>query len=185
MKLFNYSNYSLKVSEEAFSIKAFRDLVKRDRSAEKSRAMLELGYIYFMCDARSDYRDYPEEEKSLAIINETGLPSDWRPDAKVRVAMEVYKRLTDTVSARLLKNSEKAANEISTYLGDISLSELPLEKRAKIADQIMGILNKVPDAMKKLADAEKTYSQEILEGGRRRADREKTIAEDGIEQFLS
>ena len=50
MKLFVYEGYKLEISPEAYAIKAFRDLVKRDKTADKYRAMQELAYIYFMYD---------------------------------------------------------------------------------------------------------------------------------------
>ena len=52
MKLFTFEGYKLNISEEALCIKAFRELFKRDRSKNKEKAIMELGFIYFYADPR-------------------------------------------------------------------------------------------------------------------------------------
>lgn len=68
MKLFSFEGFKIKISEEALNIKAFRDLIKRDKSIDKSKALLELGYIYFFCDPRSDYAFIVDKEEKAAMI---------------------------------------------------------------------------------------------------------------------
>ena len=61
MKLFKYDSYKVVISEEALAIKAFRDIWEADGSEDKRLAVQELGYVYFMCDPRSDYMVISEE----------------------------------------------------------------------------------------------------------------------------
>ena len=56
MRLFKYEGYNLNISEEALALKPFRAIWVRDKSASKERAIMELGYCYFMEDPRSDYQ---------------------------------------------------------------------------------------------------------------------------------
>ena len=56
MKLFKYEAYKVTISEEALVLKPFKLIWNRDRSATKNKALTELGYVYFMCDPRSDYQ---------------------------------------------------------------------------------------------------------------------------------
>ena len=69
MKLFRYEGYKVVISEEAFALKVFRQIWNRDRSVNKDKAIMELGYVYFMTDPRSDYQYIvDEDERSKAII---------------------------------------------------------------------------------------------------------------------
>ena len=54
MKLFRYEGYKVVISEEAFALKVFRQIWNRDRSVNKDKAIMELGYVYLMTDPRSD-----------------------------------------------------------------------------------------------------------------------------------
>ena len=56
MKLFRYEGYKVVISEEAFALKVFRQIWNRDRSVNKDKAIMELGYVYFLSDPRSDYQ---------------------------------------------------------------------------------------------------------------------------------
>lgn len=69
MYLFKYENYNVTIDPEALLIKAFRDIWQRDNSEDKSIASLELGYVYFMEDPRSDFTQFTDKEtRSTAII---------------------------------------------------------------------------------------------------------------------
>ena len=50
MKLFKYEGYKITISEEALALIPFKKIWTRDRSANKNRAISELGFIYFMAD---------------------------------------------------------------------------------------------------------------------------------------
>ena len=56
IKLFKYEGYTVTIEPEALMLAPFKALWKRDKSRDKSRAMQELAFIYFMGDPRSDYQ---------------------------------------------------------------------------------------------------------------------------------
>ena len=56
MNLFKYEGYKVVISPEALMLKPFREIYNRDKSKSKDLAFLELSYIYFYCDPRSDYQ---------------------------------------------------------------------------------------------------------------------------------
>ena len=91
MKLFKYEGYNLTISEEAILLKPFKNIWKRDKSKNKEKALMELGYIYFMEDPRSDYQTYidPDERMHQIMLGE-GIPDSWKPDAQVESAREFY-----------------------------------------------------------------------------------------------
>jgi hypothetical protein len=75
MRLLKFEGYNITVEPEALLIKSIRKVWSRDRSAGKAKALLELGYIYFMVDPRSTYSYIADlESRSDIIIEEEGLP---------------------------------------------------------------------------------------------------------------
>ena len=45
LKLFRYEGYKIVISEEAFALKPFRQIWQRDRTVNKDKAIMELGFI--------------------------------------------------------------------------------------------------------------------------------------------
>ena len=90
MKLFRYEGYKVTISEEAMMLKPFRVIWERDKTKTKQTALLELGYIYFMCDPRSDYMEISDkDDRSKAIIEAEGM-DNWKADRTVTDAMSFY-----------------------------------------------------------------------------------------------
>ena len=88
MKLFKYEGYKITISEEALLLRPFKAIWKRDKSQNKEKALMELGFIYFFCDIRSDYQYIVDEDARKESIKEgEGLPKNWEPDAAVKEAL--------------------------------------------------------------------------------------------------
>ena len=68
MKLFKYEGYKIVISEEALILKPFKKLWDRDKSNDKGKALMELSFIYFFCDPRSDYQYLVDEEERLVGV---------------------------------------------------------------------------------------------------------------------
>ena len=78
MRLFKKEGYNIMISDEAFALRAFRQIWNRDKSLSKERAIMELGYCYFMEDPRSDYQYIVDRnERSNSIKSGEGLKSNW------------------------------------------------------------------------------------------------------------
>ena len=78
MKLFKYDAYKITISEEALLLEPFKQIWNRDKSKDKTKALQELGYIYFMEDPRSDYQYLIDEQQRKESIKEgEGLPKKW------------------------------------------------------------------------------------------------------------
>ena len=91
MKLFKYEGYKITISEEALMLKPFKALWDRDKTKTKEKALMELGYIYFLCDPRSDYQYIVDlESRSDEIKKGEGIDTKWKPDSKVLEAIEFY-----------------------------------------------------------------------------------------------
>lgn len=179
IKLVKYEGYKITISEEAFALKPFRALWNRDRSKSKERALLEMGYIYFMADPRSDYQYLTDEEaRSKSIKEGEGLPEDWKPDKLVLEAMEFYKTFKP-VSALLLEDTRFAINKLRKLLREIDLNQLD-EKGKPIytLNTITATIKQIPSLVKDLDEAERAISKEILQNNKVRGAQEKSMYED-------
>lgn len=187
MKLFNFNDYKIDISPEAFALKAFRAIWNRDKSRSKEKAIQEFGFIYFMCDPRSSYMFYlDEEDRSNNIKLDEGLDKKWKPDAVLNEAMEQYKKLTKTTSSELLNRSRLAADKLGLELANIDFSKLDRnEKPIYTINTVAAALKSLPDVVKNLMEAERMVAQEIDEKSNMRGGKEKKIGEDGILGFFN
>lgn len=181
MKLFKYEGYKVVISEEAFALKVFRQIWNRDRSVNKDKAIMELSYVYFMVDPRSDYQYLvDEEERSKAIIEGEGLPENWKPDKAVTEAMQFYSRFKPT-AALLLEDTRVAVEKLRKLLRDINLEDTDDKGRPLYTlNTITATIKQVPGLAKDLDEAEKTLASEMRSEGKMRGQGEKTIFEDNL-----
>ena len=182
MKLFKYEGYKVVISEEAFALKVFRQIWNRDRSVNKDKAIMELGYIYFMVDPRSDYQYLvDEDERSKAIIEGEGLPNGWKPDKVITEAMEFYSRFKPT-AALLLEDTRYAVDKLRKLLREIDLNQLDDKgKPIYTLNSITATIKQVPSLAKDLDEAEKALASEMRSEGKMRGQGEKTIFEDNLD----
>jgi hypothetical protein len=92
MRVLTLDNYEVKIAPEALQLTMFRNIWERDKSKDKNMARMELAYVYFMEDVRSDYLEIADRDaRSNAIQKEEGLPANWKPDKTVKEACEYYR----------------------------------------------------------------------------------------------
>lgn len=182
MRLLKFEGYNITVEPEALLIKSIRKVWSRDRSAGKAKALLELGYIYFMMDPRSTYSYIADlESRSDIIIEEEGLPQGWQPDEAVQQAMESYARSVQTTSQLLLEDTKIAVDNLRLYLRSMDFNKTddkgkPIYSVSTLATAV----NQVMDLSQKLIKAEEAVSKEIMESTKMRGQRSKNIFEDGV-----
>ena len=180
MKLFRYEGYKVVISEEAFALKVFRQIWNRDRSVNKDKAIMELGYIYFMIDPRSDYQYLvDEDERSKAIIEGEGLDNNWKPDKIVTEAMEFYSKFKPT-AALLLEDTRATIDKIRAMLRNINFDALEEKDKITALKNAASTVSLIPKLVKDLVEAEKAVTKEIQEQGRARGQGDKTLMDDGI-----
>lgn len=166
MNLFTLKNYRVYISEEAYLLAPFKKIWDRDKSKDKSKALQELGLVYFVCDIRSDYQYIiDEEERIKEVIQGEGMPKNYVPDKEVRDAMEFYKSFRTTAEI-FLEGTRVAANNFRNYLINIDLNEevdgKPKYNVGSVATalkqmpQLITDLNKAEIAVKKERDEEKS-----------------------------
>lgn len=181
MKLLKYEGYKVVIEPEILVLKPFRDLWKRDRTKEKERALLEITFIYFMSDPRSDYQYLTDEEQRKQAIKEgEGLPNNWEPDKLVMSAMEFYNSFKPT-SALLLEDTRYAIDKLRKLLRDIDLTQTDDKgKPIYTLNAITATIKQVPSLVKDLDEAERSLAKESIITGKMRGQGEKTIFEDDL-----
>jgi hypothetical protein len=179
MKLFKYEGYNITISEEAFLLKPFKDIWKRDKSQSKEKALMELGFIYFFCDIRSDYQYIVDPETRMEEIKlGEGLPKDWKPDAVVQKAMDFYNTFKPA-SALLLEDTRFAVDKLRKLLREIDLNQLDDKgKPIYTLNTITATIKQVPSLVRDLDEAERSIAKEIAQNDKVRGSQTKSMYED-------
>ena len=182
MKLINFENYELKVSDEALLVTPIRRLYNKDRSAKKDTFFQQMSILFFYADPRSSYSYITDDKLRLqAIIEQEGLPANYKLDKEMLSLIELYKKMTTTTSLLLLQDTRTAVDKVRKFLRDIDLDErnnsgMPVYSVSTVTTTIA----KIPQLIKDLNEAEKTVTKEIEEAGRTRGSVEKKVFEDGF-----
>ena len=186
MKLFEYTNYKLKISDEALTLKVFKDLHDRDKTKDKEIAFKELAFIYHMCDIKSDFLIINnEKERADEVCVQVGLPENWIADEKVLLAMDLYKERTISPTMRIYLDALKGALDTTAYLSNAGVllrerntnTNMPVIK----PNDITASLDKVSKIIKDLKLAEKEVIKEQKDTeGRQKGSQTFNIYEEGL-----
>lgn len=179
MKLFRFENYKVTVSEEALMLKPFKVLWDRDKSKNKDKVMMELAYIYFFCDPRSEFQYLTDvEDRDKAIKEGQGYPADWEPDDKVKEAMAYYDTFKPT-AALLLEDTKFAIDKLRKFLKEMDLNQVDDKgKPVYTLNTFTSTLKQIPVLIKELDSAEKALIKEIEQDEKVRGSAEKALYED-------
>lgn len=176
IKLFKYEGYKIVISEEAFALKPFRQIWQRDKTINKDKALMELGFIYFFCDPRSEYQFLVDEKERMEAIKKgEGLPPKWEPDKLLIEAMDFYKSFKP-ISALLLEDTRFMVNKFRLKLRELDFDSLEVRE----FKEITAIVKQITPLIKDLDEAEKALNSEMRNVGRMRGQGEKTIFEDDL-----
>lgn len=179
MRLLKYEGYKVVVDPEILVLKPFKKLWERDKSKSKDKALLEIAFIYFMSDPRSDYQYITDEDNRKKMIKEgEGLPTNWEPDKVVNEAMEFYKSFKPA-SALLLEDTRVAVDKLRSLLRDIDLGALDDKgKPIYTLNTITATIKQIPSLVKDLNEAEEAIAKEIAQSNKVRGSQEKAMYED-------
>ncbi len=174
MRLFKRDGYNLVISDEAYALKAFRQIWNRDKSSSKERAITELGYCYFMEDSRSDYKYIiDEQERKEAIKQGEGMKPNWEPDTLVKEAQTLYASFK-TTSELLLDDTRMLVDKYRMKLRDMDLSKFNVKETKELGS----IIKLIPSMVKDLDEAERAIAKELAQNDKVRGAQEKAIYED-------
>lgn len=119
MKLLQVEGYRAVPSGESIAIKAFRNILERDKTPEKDKACLELGFIWMVCDWESPLVRQLADEETLyleAAEEIFGKDTKWEPDDLVLIGIEKYKALNEHPIVGVLKAAYTTLANYRQYL---------------------------------------------------------------------
>ncbi len=146
LRIFKVEDHVLELDrDELRLIPEFKEILVRDKvkkgsttfTIEKALAYKEFKYIYFMCDYKSPYVNYPDIERSRASIKDSDLEPRYVPDDDVIRAMIKYKELQETPSIKILNSLQRGLMLSSSVIDNIcGTIEYQLEDIKKLKSQL-------------------------------------------------
>lgn len=182
MHILEFKDFEVVPTQEAFLIKPIRDLYNADRTKTKEKFMQQMSILYFLVDPRSSYTYIiDEEERLIEILNQEGLPLNYKIDEKLRAAIDIYKKHVITSSYLLLQDTRIAIDKVRQFLREVDLNLLDDKgKPVYTINSVTSAIKQIPQLAKDLQEAEKIISKEIEEQGRARGGAHKKLMEDGV-----
>ena len=130
MKVIEFKDNELVISDEAYHIKCFRELY--DRNPES--AMNIFGYLYFLYHPNSDYNYITDSDEKMDAIDEAlGLDGDNAIifDELYEQCKNIYCKMVVTTSSKLLDNNRKRLEKLDIFLDNLKLNEDNVAKYTK------------------------------------------------------
>lgn len=183
MHILEYTNYEVVPTEEAFLIKPIRELYNADKSKTKEKFMQQMSILYFMIDPRSSYNYIIDsDDRFKAVLEQEGLPKDYKVDKKLQAAMDIYKEHTMTSSYLLLQDMKVAIEKVRQFLREVDLNAVDDKgKPLYTINSVTTAIKQIPQLAKDVMEAEKIIAKEIEEQGRARGgNQNKKLFEDGF-----
>lgn len=176
MKLFKYEGYEVKVAPEALALKPFKKLWNRDKSKDKEKATMELAFLYFFCDPRSDYQYILDEDDRLKAVKEgIGLLDSWKPDKDMEAAIKLYKSF-EAPSSALLRAALEGVEKVQKLLKSLEPDD------TKSLKEYLTAMKLIPEVAAMIKEAERTINEE-MEYGEAKGSIEKTLFDDGLDNI--
>lgn len=180
MRLIKYEDFQVKLADEAFLVRPIRRLFNADRSERKEQFWRQISYMYFMVSPASSYSYIlDDEERAAAIIQQEGLPKDFKPSDMLKEAMEIYRKMTITPSQELLQSALIGAKKVGDFLRTVDLNEE--DDKGKPKYQVSTITSALKDVEKivgSLQSLQKKVEQELDDQkGKARGAQELTIGD--------
>jgi hypothetical protein len=164
LNLFEIVNDVVTFSPQALMVKPFKEIWDKDESEGKTMATLELAYIYYVADERSDFMHILDTDERVAEIKTfIDLPDNFDHTRKELVrAVHYYEKLSETTSTKLLQSTRLVLQKISQFLDNIDLDERDDRTKKPVHDigKITSSVEKIPKLIKAINEIEKEVIKE-------------------------
>lgn len=145
-----------------FELAPIRHIAKRDRSKYKEQAKKEIAYIWFFADYKSDFFGEPNEDKKVKEIKALlDFDEKWKPDKKIKEAIEFYRELTRTPTTILLEQTRASIVKLSEFLDSIDYKAT--DNRGQPIYDIVKVVqttNQIPKLLSTLKQIEEKVKEE-------------------------
>ncbi len=179
MKLIEFTNYEIKVSDEALLVRPIRKLYHQDRSAKKEQFLKLMSILFFVYCPSSNYMYITNEEERLKeVLLQEGI-EDFKPSPDFKEAVEIYKKLNQTPEGVLLERTIAFVDKTGKQLDSIDYDDIDeIDKRIVAMKNGMALVALVPKLMKDLSAAKKAVEKELSEQSKARGSQELTILDE-------
>ena len=176
MKLIEFTNFEIKVSDEALLVRPIRKLYHQDRSAKKEQFLRLMSILFFVYSPSSSYMYITNEEERLQeVLLQEGI-KDFKPSSDFKEAIEIYKKLNQTPEGVLLERTIAFVDKTGKQLDSINYDDIDeIDKRIVAMKNGMALVALVPKLMKDLSAAKKAVEKELSEQSKARGSQELTI----------
>ncbi len=163
MKLFEVIEWQLTVSEEAWGLAPFKKILDRDKTKDKEVSLKEMLFIFFYCDIKSNYINFPPDQRESEIKHDIKLPSKWKIDKVMIEAISLYERISTSVVEKLYIQSLKAATDIGNYLENTEALLNERDENGRIVTDINKITQSVARIPILMRDLKAAYQELVKE----------------------
>lgn len=164
MNLFEIVNNVVTFSPQALLIAPFKEIWDADKTKEKLKATKELGFVYYMADARSDFMHILDRDERIREIKKfLEMPESFKGNTKRFVrAIHYYEQASETASTRLLASTRGVLEKISHFFDTLDMDERDSRTNKPIHDvgKITSSVEKVPKLIRAMNDIEKEIVKE-------------------------
>jgi len=190
MRLFKEDNFNVVIDPEAKIIPEFKKIITSDKDRKKRNAHKQLSYIYFMCDYRSPYSIYPEEERKQRLIKDLQFDEESPITNLVQMGMDKYNELQRTPTITSLKaikegllTSGRVINALRSQIEN-SLDLVDGEEDKNVGDimkdvtKLLEVSEKIPKAIDTINALEEKVKKEQANESKIRGGGTKGMFED-------
>lgn len=170
MKIFEYKDFKLQLNQpEILLVKEFADVIKADRSKDKSKSFRWFTYIYLMIDWSSPYVDYTDQLRKEKALSDAGLKEE---DLEDKVFQAVYVKYDEIVNSnrilRYAKSQWKLLDKIEEYVDSVDLTEIVESgpQKGKLVHSVRDArdtVKQMPELIEKAKEVRKQVQEELKE----------------------
>jgi hypothetical protein len=180
MKLVKLENFEVVIDDNLLLLKPFRILYEKDTSDNKSKFMDFITYLYFTYDPRSDYSYITNEQERIDEVCANNNLKIGKLNKQETDCVELYKKLTETTSSKLLEDTKIAVDKVRSVLKNIDMDSFDDKDKVNAVKTISYTISMIPKLVKDLTDAEKIVDKELETSGKMRGAGNKTLMDDGV-----
>lgn len=163
----------IKPAPETLLIDVYRQIWLRDATADKTQALDDFAYIYFMADYKSIYISSDITSRSKQVAKEILGKEEYKPDKLIKDGINKYMQIQATPTMRLLTESQRTLENITNYL-----SKERLKIDSDNIDTIIKTIEKCSKLVSSLNELDKKVKEELNDGVKVYGSQEVSFFED-------
>lgn len=165
--LFTVQNSAVIPNPEVLMISPFKEILKRDKTKGKTKALKEFAYIEFMSSKKqtnpfAGYDENIREEKIIERVFDKGYKADKLVKEAIQFIIGLYEENSPSYSFYLA--AKLGAEKVKEFLKNVDLNEIhpKTENRVHKPQDILKTLNETSKVLVTLADLKKKIESENI-----------------------